>query len=131
MVIHDVVVDDHAVRIVVGRVLAAGSFNVVDLRAVGHVDELETVASSDPNHVLTNVGSQTSHVVVATVEYAVVLREGHQPLVGGDVVAEHAKALGADVSDVAHDLDHGVARLGALAPVLIVLEIGFCDEAHA
>ena len=131
MIVHDVVVNDHAVGVAVGRVLVAGSFNVVNLGAVGDVDELESVAAADPNHVLANVSHQTGYVVVAAVKHPVVLRERHEPLVGADVVAEHAQPVRADVGDVAHDFDHSVARLRALAPVSVVLEIGFRDEADA
>ena len=130
MVIHDVVVDDHAVGNTVSRVLAAGSLDVVDLGAVGHVDELESIASSDPDHVLANVCGQTGNIVVATVEHTVVFGERRKPLIRGDVVTQDAQTIGADVSDVAHDFDHGIARLGALAPILVVLEIGFRDEAN-
>ena len=51
MVIHDVVVNDHAVGNTVRRVLAAGPLDVVDFCTVGHVNELESIASSNPNHV--------------------------------------------------------------------------------
>ena len=129
MVIHDVVVNDHAVGVPVGRVLAAGPFDIVDFCPVGHVDELESITAANPNHVWTDVSGKAGDVVVATVEDAVVFGERCKPLVGGDVIAQHAQTFGADVSDVAHDLHHRVSCLGSFAPILVVLEVGFRDEA--
>ena len=131
MIIHDVVVNHHVVRTAVGGVLIARAFNVVLLGPVGDVDQLEPIASADPNHVLANVRYQTGHVVVAAVEHTVVLGEGHEPAVGGDVVPKNTQPIRADVGDVVHDLHHGVSGLGALTPVVVVLEIGFRDEADA
>ena len=130
MVIHDVVVNDHAVRVAAGRVLAAGAFDVVNFRAVGHVDELESIAATHPNHVLADVSNQTGDIVVAAVQHPVVFGERREPLVVGDVVAQHAQTFRSNVGGVAHDFHHGVTRLGVLAPVVIVLEVGFRDEAH-
>ena len=131
MVVENVVVNHHVLGCAVGVVEAARSLDVVRFSAVGHVDELEPVIAANPQQVGANVGHEAGHVVVAAVEYAVVLGEGHQPLVGRDVVAQHPQPFGADVGDVAHDLDHGVPRLGALTPIVVVSEIGFRDEPHA
>ena len=131
MVIHDVVVNHHVVGASVSGVLVACAFNVVFFGAVGDVDELEPVASADPDHVLANVGNQTGDVVVASVEDTVCLGEGDEPLVGRNVVAKHAQSVRADVGDVAHDLNNGVACLGALPPVVVVLEVGLGDEPDA
>ena len=128
MVIHDVVVNDHAVGNTVRRVLAAGPLDVVDFCTVGHVNELESIASSNPNHVGSDISCEAGDIVVAAVKHTVVFGEGHQPLIRGDVVAQDAQTIGADVSDVADDFNNSVARLGALPPILVVLEIGFCDE---
>ncbi len=131
VVVQNVVVNQHVVRSAVGVVEVAVSFDVVSLSAVCDVDELEAIIATHPEEVGPNVSYQAGHIIVATVENTVAFGEGDQPPVGGDVVAQNAKPLGADVGDVAHDLNHGVAGLGALTPIVVVLEIGFGDEANA
>ena len=131
MIVEDVVVNHHVARCTVGVVEAARTLNVVGLPSRCDVDELEPVVSTNPQQVGPNIGHQTGHIVVATVEDAVVFGERREPLVGRDVVAKYTQPFRADVGDVAHDLNHGVARLGALAPVVVVLEVGFRDEPHA
>ena len=91
---------------------------------------MESVIATHPQKVGSDVCDQSSDIIVATVEHTVVFGEGREPLVVGDVVAQHAQAFRTDVGGVAHDLHHGVASLGVLAPVLIMLEIGFRDETY-
>ena len=90
-----------------------------------------SIIATHPQEVGANVCYQAGHIIVATIEDTVALSERCQPLVGGDVVAKDAKPLGSDVGDIPHDLNHGITRLGALAPVVVVLEVGFRDEANA
>ena len=91
---------------------------------------MEPVIATHPQKVRPNIRYQPRDIVVATVEHTVVFGERREPLVVGDVVAQHAQAFRSNVGGVAHDFHHGVARLGSLPPVLIVLEIGFRDETH-
>ncbi len=131
VVVEDVVVNQHVVRSAVGVVEVAVPFDVVSFAPSCNVDELEPVIATHPKEVGANVSHQTGHVIVATVQYPVAFGKRCQPLVGRDVVAEDAESFGSDVGDIAHDLYHSVAGLRAFAPIVVVLKVGFRNEANA
>ena len=131
VIVEDVVVNHHFVGRSRSGVQVAVAFDVVGFRTGRDVDQLETVVAANPKQIGADISDQTRYVVVSTVENTVVFIERRQPLVGGDVVAQHAQAFRADVGDVAHDLHHGVSCLGSFTPVRVVLEIGFGDESNA